>query len=311
MRFAPPVTPAPRSHSLLAPSQPALSPQAAAALCRSVESALLQNSLLLHYQPVVSLTRSRVVGVEALLRWNHPTLGVLAPGHFACAFDNPRLAAKIGLFVLKRAIVQAQLWLAERLPFGRLAINVVAADFASGTFADHVLDSLATHGVATKRFALEVTEGVFLDSADGQVSAGLRTLHDAGLEIAFDDFGTGFASLTHLKSESIDRLKIDRSFVDGLGRNRADASIVAAIVQLGRNLGKAITAEGVETAEQIDLLRGMGCDEFQGYALARPMPAADVPAFVAQFDTEALHFRAPSYAIHSNSDSKIIGLRPI
>ncbi len=300
-----------RSHSPLAVSPPALSPQAAAALCRSVESALLQNSLLLHYQPVVSLTRSRVVGMEALLRWNHPTLGVLAPGHFACAFDNPRLAAKIGLFVLKRAIVQAQLWLAERLPFGRLAINVVAADFASGSFADHVLDSLATHGVATKRFALEVTEGVFLDSADGQVSAGLRTLHDAGLEIAFDDFGTGFASLTHLKSESIDRLKIDRSFVDGLGRNRADASIVAAIVQLGRNLGKAITAEGVETAEQIDLLRGMGCDEFQGYALARPMPAADVPAFVAQFDTEALHFHPRSYAIHSNNDSKLIGLRPI
>lgn len=311
MSFAPNVIATSRAHSLFATSQAALSPQAASALCRSVESALLQNSLLLHYQPVVSLTRSRVVGMEALLRWNHPTLGVLAPGHFACAFENPRLAAKIGLFVLKRAVVQAQQWLAERLPFGRLAINVVAADFACGHFADQVLDSLASHGVGTKRFALEVTEGVFLDSADGQVSAGLRTLHDAGVEIAFDDFGTGFASLTHLKSDSIDRLKIDRSFVDGLGRNRADASIVAAIVQLGRNLGKAITAEGVETAEQIDLLRGMGCDEFQGYALARPMPAADVPAFVSQFDTEALHFHSPSYAIRSNVDSEFMGLRPI
>lgn len=311
MPFAPPVIAPSRSHSLLAPAPAVLSPQAAAALCRAVESALLQNSLLLHYQPVVSLARNRVVGVEALLRWNHPTLGVLAPGQFACAFNNPRLAAKIGLFVVKRAIVQAQHWLAQRVPFGRLAVNVVAADFASGHFAEHVLDSLASHGVAAQRFALEVTEGVFLDSVDGQVFAGLRTLHDAGVEIAFDDFGTGFASLTHLKSDSIDRLKIDRSFVDGLGRNRADASIVAAIVQLGRNLGKAITAEGVETREQIDLLRGMGCDEFQGYALARPMPAAEVPAFIAHFDADTLHTARPSYAIHSNNDSQFIGLRPI
>ncbi|MES2422793.1 MAG: EAL domain-containing protein [Pseudomonadota bacterium] len=255
-------------------------------MCREIEAALQADALMLYYQPVLDLAQGRVVGVEALLRWNHPTLGVLTPGTFARAFDDAALAAQIGQRVVQLSVAQAERWLKDGIEFGRLAINVVAADFASERFAGDLAETLAAHEVPASRFAIEVTEGMFLGRSAGPATAGLQQLHDMGVEIAFDDFGTGYASLTHLKSLPIDRLKIDRSFVAGLTRDGADASIVLAIVQLGKSLGKSITAEGVETPQQMALLREMGCHVVQGFAYARPMPASELPAYIQHFTAQ-------------------------
>lgn len=252
-------------------------------LCREMELALLQDDLLLHYQPVVDMARGEVIGVEALMRWQHPTLGLLTPATFIRAFDDPSLAARLGQRVVQLAAAQARVWREAGVPFGRLAINVVAGDFAREHFAGNLAQVLEAHGVPPSCMAVEVTEGMFLGRPASQATAELQALHAMGVEIAFDDFGTGYASLTHLKSLPIDRLKIDRSFVTDLTHDQADASIVLAIIQLGKSLGKAITAEGVETEQQAAMLRRMGCHVFQGFAYARPMPAADIPAFIRRF----------------------------
>lgn len=252
-------------------------------LCREMELALQQDDLLMHYQPVVDLAQGRVIGVEALLRWRHATLGLLTPGTFARAFDDPGLAARLGQRVVQLTVAQARRWLDEGLNFGRLAINVVAADFASERFADNLAQVLQAHNVPATCMAVEVTEGMFLGRPASQATAMLQALHGMGVELAFDDFGTGYASLTHLKNLPIDRLKIDRSFITDLTHDEADASIVLAIIQLGKSLGKAITAEGVETEQQTTLLRRMGCDVHQGFAHARPMPAAEIAGFVQRF----------------------------
>lgn len=254
------------------------------AMCREMEAALNRDALLLYYQPVVDTLAPRVIGFEALLRWKHPTLGILTPGAFARAFDDPGLAARLGKKVMQMALTQAGIWIKAGVEFGRIAINVVAADFASERFAFDFAHLLQQYDVPPSRVAIEVTEGMFLGRSSSTTSVGLLALHDMGVEIAFDDFGTGYASLTHLKSLPIDRLKIDRSFIEGLTHDGTDASIVLAIVQLGKSLGKTVTAEGVETEQQITRLREMGCHTFQGYAFSRPMPADAVTDYLRHFD---------------------------
>ena len=250
-----------------------------ASLLQDMEEAIKQQQLLLHYQPVVDLHSAKVIGMEALLRWQHTDLGLVTAGQFAQVFDNMDLAARLGLLVTRMAIEQAAIWKNSGVPFGKIAINVTAADFMLGNYPDYLTRLLQEQGLQPDDVCIEVTEGMFLGRTAGPVLEGIRALHDMGTEIAFDDFGTGYASLTHLRMP-IDRLKIDRSFVQGIEHDETNAAIIRAVVELGLTLGKKVTVEGVETAEQVLTLRGIGCQQFQGYLFSRPLATCDVPGFI-------------------------------
>jgi diguanylate cyclase (GGDEF)-like protein/PAS domain S-box-containing protein len=245
----------------------------------SAEIALARNEFELYYQPVIPAT-SQPISFEALLRWNHPVYGLLAPGRFEEAFDEQKLAFSIGERVTDLAVAQIAEWESAGLAFERVAINVTSADFALGCFAERLKMKLERWNVSPEKICIEVTEKVFLGSTATHVSEALRQLHDLGVEIALDDFGTGFASLSHIKAFPIDRLKIDRSFVDDMDRNTDSLSIVQAIIQLSHSMGLSVTAEGVETEAQLTLLKSMGCGSIQGYLMSKPVRADGATAIL-------------------------------
>ena len=248
-----------------------------------MEGALLgldRDEFKLFYQPVVSSDPNQPPSFEALLRWQHPSRGLLSPGAFEEIFEDHKVAYAIGERVQSLALRQIKLWETENFPFGRVAINVISADFSRGCLANRISNQLRSLDIAPARLCVEVTEKVFLGAGVSHIGDALQRIHDLGIEVALDDFGTGYASLSHLKAYPIDRLKIDRSFVSDLESNSDNLSIVQAIVQLGRSLGLATTAEGVETMEQVALLRAMGCGSLQGYYFSRPLPADQLGAIV-------------------------------
>ena len=261
-------------------------PDLRAAINRRVEmqedalEALQRGDFVLFYQPIMPADPSEPPSFEALLRWQHPMHGLLAPGAFEEVLDEPRVAAAIGVRVIDLALEQVAAWQAEGFAFGRVAVNVTSADFAFRCFASHLKSRLDHYGVAPERICIEVTEHVFLGSGTQHVSDALQRLADLGVEIALDDFGTGYASLSHIKAYPIGRLKIDRSFVSDMEDNKDSLSIVQAIVQLAQSLGLSTTAEGVEKEAQAILLRSMGCASLQGYHFSRPRPAAELARFL-------------------------------
>ena len=253
-------------------------------LHNEVREALTTDALYLAYQPIVSLSPGKPVSFEALLRWRHPERGLLAPGVFEEVFNDPKVATEIGKKVVDLALQQAATWQKAGLEFNRIAVNVTSADFALGSFAERLQDRMLAYGVQPNKLCIEVTESVFLGRSAVGVADALDKLNELGVEIALDDFGTGFASLSHIKSFPIDRLKIDRSFVCDMEHNEDNLSIVGAIIQLGRSLGISITAEGVENSSQLNLLRSLGCECIQGYLFSKPLEPADVPAFLGRND---------------------------
>ena len=249
------------------------------ALLRDIEDALDAQSLLLHYQPIVDPTSAQVVAVEALLRWEHPTRGLMTAGEFQVVFECMPVAARIGKLVTEMALCQAAKWGFEGVDFGKIGINVTAADFVLGDFPKFLRGRLEHYGVAPQSICVEVTEGMFLGHSAERVINGLNALHKLGVEVAFDDFGTGYASLTHLKMP-IDRLKIDRSFVNNIATDPHNSAIIQAILALGRGLSKTVTVEGVETQEQAAMLRDMGCNQYQGYLYSKAFPAEKLREFI-------------------------------
>lgn len=233
----------------------------------------------LFYQPIIDLTNGNLSGFEALLRWRHPVFGLIAPGRFPEVLANHRLSAMIGLFVQGSAIKQAARWKRDGISFGKIAINTTTADFATPKFAEKLLARLRRHGLETCDLCVEVTEGMFLGKRGVAVHRELSRLHQAGVDIAFDDFGTGYASLTHLKELPINCIKIDRSFIMEVTENPNDRKIVKSIIKLAHDLGLTTTAEGIETEEQRALLVKLGCDRIQGYLISRPLPAPEISDF--------------------------------
>jgi diguanylate cyclase (GGDEF)-like protein/PAS domain S-box-containing protein len=260
-------------------------PSMRSALRRRVElqqearHALASGQFALHFQPVVAADPKRPVSFEALLRWQHPKHGLITPMGFEEVLEDPRLAASIGAYVIDKAIRQVAEWRSEGKEFGRVAINVVSADFSFGCLATRLQKALARHSVPASKLCIEVTERVFLGTSATSIAETMHRISDLGIEVALDDFGTGYASLTHLKAFPIDRLKIDRSFVQDMHENNDSLSIVQAIVQLGRSLGLRVTAEGVENYDQFILLQSMGCGSFQGYYFSPPRSAGDIGTF--------------------------------
>jgi diguanylate cyclase (GGDEF)-like protein/PAS domain S-box-containing protein len=235
------------------------------------------------YQPKVVLASGTIGGFEALLRWQHPRRGIQSPEKIAPAFNDTELGTAIGERMRSCVLSDMRRWLDAGLSIGRIAVNASAAEFRRDDYAERVLDELRRMGVPAQCLEVEVTESVFLGSSTQLVERALRTLSAEGVTIALDDFGTGYASLSHLKRFPVNALKIDRTFVSGLESDAGDAAIVKAVVSLGHNLGIEIVAEGVETAFQASLLQRMSCDLVQGYHFGRPMPAGDVPSFIASW----------------------------
>jgi diguanylate cyclase (GGDEF)-like protein/PAS domain S-box-containing protein len=244
-----------------------------------VRAAIPQRQFIPFYQPKIRLNDGKIAGFEALLRWDHPS-GIRSPGSILPAFEDPELSRALCNAMLDNIIMDVARWQTKGLPFGRVAFNASSSEFGEFNIADHLLPRLAAMGIKTSRIGMEVTETVFLNGAAEAIRNTLAQLRVAGIEIALDDFGTGFASLTHLQEFPVDIIKIDQSFVRGLVTDAGSRGITAAVLSLGRSLGKAVVAEGVETVEQARFLRAGGCDQVQGFLFARPMPAGDVPAFI-------------------------------
>jgi diguanylate cyclase (GGDEF)-like protein/PAS domain S-box-containing protein len=233
--------------------------------------ALDRGELRLHYQPQVDLRTSRIVGLEALVRWEHPERGLVPPGSFIPIAEETGLILPIGRWVLETACRQASMWRADR-EIGLdlvMAVNLSPRQFRHPRLVQDVGQVLAESGLDASGLEVEITEGTAMGDADATVKT-LEHLKAIGIRLAIDDFGTGYSSLGYLKRFPIDVLKVDRSFVAGLPQNRGDAAIVRAVVGLSRALGLKAVAEGVETPEQLHELRGLGCDQGQGYLFGRP-----------------------------------------
>ncbi len=228
------------------------------------------------YQPKIDLLTGRILGYEALLRWQNPRTGVHAPDSIAAAFDNAEIAVQLTEKMMAAVVRDVSRWLRAGHDPGRVAINASAADFMQHDFAGYVLAHLERSGISPQHFEVEVTETVFLGRGADQVEQALHRLSAAGVRIALDDFGTGYASLSHLKQYPVDVLKIDKSFVSNIEQDAGDAVIVDAIGKLGGSLGMEVVAEGIERQSQIALLLARGCAVGQGYLLGRPRPWAGV-----------------------------------
>ena len=238
----------------------------------ALRGALTRGELSLLYQPQVELSDGRIHGAEALLRWTHPELGRVSPLDFIPIAEEIGLISEIGQWVLEQACRQLLAWDGMGFRVPRLAVNISVQQVERIDLVDEIKAIFQRTNVAPERLEVEVTESMLMRNVE-RVVANLTALRDLGVTIAVDDFGSGFSSLGYLKKLPISRLKIDKTFVDGVTVDDNDDAIARAIIALGRALGLQVIAEGVETCEQADFLQREGCDEVQGYLFGRPMDA--------------------------------------
>ena len=248
----------------------------------ALRRALERDELRVFFQPVVSISDARPLGVEALLRWQHPERGLVPPDDFIPLAEETGLIIPIGRWVLREALRERARWeaaLPRHAPL-RLAVNLSARQLSDPTLVAEVAGALSDCGAAPSSLILEVTESVLMQ--DIESLATLHALREMGISLHVDDFGTGYSSLAYLKTLPVDALKVDRSFVDGLGTTPEDLSIVTTVISLARTLSLAVVAEGVETELQLGVLRELGCDYAQGYLFARPLPYDQLVAWLAR-----------------------------
>lgn len=238
---------------------------------QEIRRAVEEGEFVLFYQPQFNLKDGALIGAEALIRWQHPQHGLLAPGAFLEAVETSRHAVEVANWVVRTACRQASRWRAMGRSDFKMAVNVCASQMRAGTLAIHTLGVLGETGLPAGNLELEITERIALD-ADESVAEVLRSLRAAGVGIAFDDYGTGYASLSVLKDYPLTSLKIDRSFVREMN-DVADVTIIRAILQLAKGFGLRVVAEGIETEEQLARLRKKGCTAGQGYLFSPPVPA--------------------------------------
>lgn len=248
---------------------------------RDLMQAIAEGQFHLVYQPQINLHSGRVVGAEALLRWNHPERGFVPPDQFIPLAELNGSIVEIGQWVLNEACRQAAVWAAQGMPL-RIAVNLSAVQLRQPHIVGTVLDTLGRHQIPPGRLELEITETSFMENIEDAIGK-LRQLNSAGINIAVDDFGTGYSSLTYLKRMPVQHLKIDRQFVQDLLVHEEDTCIANTIIDLGRSLNLSVIAEGVETAEQEFYLAQRGCQMAQGYYFSKPVLPADLTRFVAEF----------------------------
>jgi EAL domain-containing protein (putative c-di-GMP-specific phosphodiesterase class I) len=244
----------------------------------ALRGAARAGELQLHYQPQFAASPHRLTGFEALLRWTNPTLGVVSPGRFIPVAESLGLMPEIGVWVLREACRQARAWLDAGRSGFNIAVNVSAQQMQRPGLVQAVADAIAEHALPAHVLDIELTESSLMENVS-RVQGTLAELKALGVMLSLDDFGTGYSSLAYLKHFPLDKLKIDQSFVRGLPGNADDAAIARTIVSIGHQLRMIVSAEGVETQEQADFLREIGCDELQGYFLGRPVPTATAEGF--------------------------------
>ena len=230
-----------------------------------------------YYQPIVELASERIVGCEALIRWCHPQLGQVPPSDFIPIAEETGLIVALGEFVLNQACAEATSWPSHM----RLAVNLSPVQFKNRNLASSVVSALAKSGLLASRLELEITEMVLLNESPLTVAA-MAHIQELGVRLSLDDFGTGYSSLSYLRNFPFHKIKLDRSFVQDIGQDKGSAAIVRSVATLGSELGITILAEGIETIEQLDRVKGEGCREGQGYLFGRPMPANEVRAVLAK-----------------------------
>jgi EAL domain-containing protein (putative c-di-GMP-specific phosphodiesterase class I) len=228
----------------------------------------------LFYQPQVRISDGAIVGAEALIRWNHPERGRMSPGAFLPALESGSLAGIVGDWVLETACSQIAAWRKQESRPLRVGVNLFSAQFRDNNFDERIAELIERHGLSPEALELEITENIVLNQ-DELILKPLQKLRAIGVGIAFDDFGTGYASLSLLKDYPLTRLKIDQSFIRNMCASSRDEATVAASIGLGRNYDLEVIAEGVETRAQFDKLVGLNCDEVQGYLFGKPMPATE------------------------------------
>ena len=237
----------------------------------SLRRALERQEFSLHYQPKINLRTGEIAGAEALIRWTHPTRGVVSPAEFIPIAEDCGLILPIGKWVLREACEQARAWVDAGLSLGTIAVNISAMEFRGENFLEGVFAILKDTGLDPRSLELELTESVLMKRAESTESV-LKTLRARGVQLAVDDFGTGYSSLSYLGKFPVDALKIDQSFVRQITSSPAETTIVAAIISMGRSLKLRVVAEGVETQEEMMYLQAHQCDEAQGYYFSRPVP---------------------------------------
>ncbi len=246
-----------------------------------------EGEFILFYQPQIQLDTGVVSGAEALLRWNHPKRGILTPAAFLPALESGPLAATVGSWIINEACGQAAYWRRLGAPHFRMGINLFGAQFRSGELVDEIMEALDRHGLPPAALELEVTENIVLEN-DEVIFTDLQRLKDHGLGIAFDDFGTGYASLSLLKSYPLTRIKIDQSFVQGMLASKRDAAVVGAILDMAQGFNLETIAEGIETDAIHTCLMNEKCNEGQGYLYGKPMPALQFEQFLGLGYTQAI-----------------------
>ncbi len=245
----------------------------------ALRSAVVRHEFELYYQPKIDMRTSRITGAEALLRWHHPTRGIVAPGEFIHLAEESGLVHEIGDWVLDAAFAQARRWHDAGFTELRLAVNLAAGQFRATNLAERIQERIVREGCRPQSIEVEVTETSMLRDPEG-VGRTLTALREMGLRVAIDDFGTGYSSLSHLKRFPIDTLKIDKTFVADILTDRDDTAIVTAVIALARALDMEVIAEGVETEAQRAMLAAQGCDAYQGYLFSRALPAAEFEALL-------------------------------
>jgi EAL domain-containing protein (putative c-di-GMP-specific phosphodiesterase class I) len=242
-----------------------------------LRKALIANEFELYYQPIIQIASGEVGGFEALIRWNHPERGLVMPGAFIPVAEEIGLIVPLGEWVLRKACMDAAAWPSKL----SVAVNLSAAQFRNPMLALSVVSALGQSGLSASRLELEITETVLLQD-DRAVLDTLHQIRDLGVRICMDDFGTGYSSLSYLRSFPFDKIKIDRSFVSELGKENDCVAIIRAVTRLGSSLGMTTTAEGVETEQQLEILRAEGCVQVQGYLFSRPKPLKEIPTMLRE-----------------------------
>jgi predicted signal transduction protein with EAL and GGDEF domain len=251
------------------------------AMRNGLRRALERKEFVLHYQPQIDLATGAVIGAEALIRWHHPEMGMVAPGRFIGVAEESRLIIPIGEWVLQEACRQAVAWRRAGLPPLTMAVNLSGVQFKRGDVEQTVLAALESSGQDPAYLELEITESTLIHNVEDALDS-VAQLKRLGVRLSIDDFGTGYSSLSYLKRFNVDKLKVDQSFIRDLTIDPNDAAIVQAVIQMGHSLNLRVIAEGVESAESLARLQALGCDEVQGYHFAKPMPADEFARYVSE-----------------------------
>ena len=242
--------------------------------------ALIKNEFEVYYQPQFSCKNNKLLSAEALVRWNHPKKGFLAPGDFIPTAEKSKIISEIGLWVLNSTCIQGTNWLNKGIKFDRLSVNLSARQLVKG-FHQEVLNIAAKANFPLNKLELEITESLLMENGHIAIEE-LEQLHQQGISIAMDDFGTGYSSLHQIRNLPIDKLKIDRSFIMELPQNQDDIILARMIIAMGKALSLDVVAEGIETEQQRDFLVNEGCDLLQGFLLGKPMPASQLEQLMSQ-----------------------------